>query len=186
MNLLQLIRNSKESDTFSVINLHVQCQVVDWIFRDSFFLLSVLDFNKLCGFHNHELYASIFIGVKLHAIKRCSAASRKCAYHSCEQRDNLMRPSRKMRCTILKKERTYIPKHSKVCSNHNELGSWGDVETPIYDYSEDQVEDLIDLLLNPNESTQLPDSEMRTATGLTQEQFDELLSSLPTLIARYG
>ncbi|XP_055308295.1 uncharacterized protein LOC129572375 [Sitodiplosis mosellana] len=92
-----------------------------------------------------------------------------------------------MRLKILKKHRIFVPASSHFCAQHKDA-SWNDYQTPMYNYSKDQVEEMVDLLLNDENLPEIratSDDEMRTCTGLSHAQFDILLSELPTLTATY-
>lgn len=88
---------------------------------------------------------------------------------------------------MLKNHQLFIPKDSRICKHHNEFGTWDDFVTTFFEYSTNQIEDLIDLLMKDSGYVaQKTDAEMKLSTGLTNEQLQVLLSSLPTLIARYS
>lgn len=119
---------------------------------------------------------------------RCSNSTKKCVYKSCSEKQNLKKPSRQVRSEVLKHHKAYIPKDGRVCTYHSETSSWIGYNSSHFNYTSDQVEDLIDLLMSQREHALegKTDAEMKVSTGLTNEQFEILFRSLPTLIQRYS
>lgn len=119
---------------------------------------------------------------------RCPRSKSRCAHFSCQQHHGILkRPRRKTRCNVLKHHRLYLPKDSRVCERHQEPATWKNPTYTHFDYSAEQVEDLINLLLNPSQGLdQKSDTEMKSSTGLTNEQFRTLLSNLPSLMGHYN
>lgn len=55
----------------------------------------------------------------------------------------------------MRKLRIFIPKGSKACSDHNQLGAWENAQFihNLYKFNKNQIEDAIELLCSPVEST---------------------------------
>lgn len=120
------------------------------------------------------------------SLKRCTASKNRCSYGLCEEVRELSTLNRKLRLDILKKDRIFIPAAARFCSQHKHSVSWANYQTSLYNYSKEQVEEIIELLMNAENSPEVrttSDDEMRTNTGLNHAQFDILLSELPTLTA---
>lgn len=122
------------------------------------------------------------------SLRRCTSSKNRCSYGSCEQNVELSTLNQKLRLKILKENRIFIPASARFCTQHKREATWNDFQTPMYNYTKEQVEELIELLLDtekPSEDRNKLSDEMRSNTGLNQSQFDILLSELPTLTATF-
>lgn len=129
----------------------------------------------------------MFVHKAIHlSLKRCNSSQRHCSHGECDQMEGLSTISREYRFSILKRHRVYIPASARFCSQHNQADVWADNdydEEGMYKYTEKQIEEMIELLLNTDAkpSVRESDEQMRANTGLTLSQFDQLLSEIPSL-----
>lgn len=127
-------------------------------------------------------------------IARARISSSKCCAPSCDVAlpANLHRISEEMRYNIMKSQRFFIPKNARVCNVHSNCAVWPEIPIPNgeYRFTAVQIEEMVDLLRSPKplKNPVLADQtfDFRTDTGLTKDQFEDLLRRLPSLSKELG
>lgn len=67
-----------------------------------------------------------------------------------------------------------------------QMDLWMNYHAPIYKYTKAQNQDLIDLLMNESEEkASKTEDQFRADTGLSKEQFNELLNEIPSLVSAF-
>lgn len=83
------------------------------------------------------------------SIPRLKVTLTKCAFPTCNQRNNLHAISLPTRQSLLESKRIYIPKLMKACNDHLKCESWSvefEERAFGYSYTDQQVEDMVDIL----------------------------------------
>lgn len=117
------------------------------------------------------------------SLMRCAVNSMRCVFNNCYQ-IGLVHVPKKKRYEVLKIHRIYIPKRSVICQQHLLDGNWHEFINLEFKYTKEYIEDMIDLLRVPIEKDsgylEYPKN-FKDKTGLSFDQFNELLGTLPTL-----
>lgn len=89
------------------------------------------------------------------------------------------------RIKALKSARIYIPAGARVCVNHREVPSWDAVShmAEFDDFKQSHIEDMLSLTLaSGGVQTEQPAIDIKRNTGLSEHQFDDLFSRIPSLV----
>lgn len=126
----------------------------------------------------------LFEGFVCLSVKRCASTQRRCSFGDCSLAEGLATIPRQFRLIILKTHRVFIPAAARFCSNHTQPDTWENYGEAIHNYTKEQIEEMLELLLNtaPDSTKRETDHDMRLNTGLDLGQFNQLfLSLLPYL-----
>lgn len=114
--------------------------------------------------------------VTLKNLQRAVRNWRKCL--GCNEKENLHRPSKKMRLYFCKSKKIYIQENDRVCNYHTQCENWDKISfNAASNFSSKIVDEVVSFLLNPpvhefdNSSTQID-------IGLTNLQFKQVLREL--------
>lgn len=113
------------------------------------------------------------------SVKRCVISANR--FGLCLEKDVLSTMSRDFRISVLRTHQVFISALSRVCVNHKDISAWQNYSDAVYDYTKDQIEELLELLMN-QPILRDDDDSMRSETGLTHAQFDDLFDSIPSLL----
>lgn len=84
----------------------------------------------------------------------------------------------------------FLPKGTKTCPLHTDLRVWlhAPFETPPFPFNSKQIEDMIDLLCSKKSMNLVEpfSSDVKKTTGLTADNFNDLLSRFPSLRVKYS
>lgn len=89
------------------------------------------------------------------------------------------------RLKALKTAKIYIPEEAKLCAVHLNIESWDDVadEAELCVYNAHQIEDMLDLAVSVDgTNTDVTNFDVHNNTGLSNRQFDDLFSHVPSLV----
>lgn len=101
---------------------------------------------------------------------------------------NLKSVSRKERVNALQTARTYIPVGARLCPTHYNIDSWNAVSNnaDICEFSGRQIDDMLKLALPDSEESnrtgEISNINIPSITGLTEVQFHDLFSQVPSLV----
>lgn len=142
----------------------------------------------------HQLFIILFglratlfqllLEIVLNGFKRFGASHNVCIL--CPARTQLKTVPWAERLNALKRARIFIPDGARLCPTHLNTHTWNDVsnQAVIREYNADQIEDLLDLALSHDaNSIDLSNFEFKNQTGLTEAQFENLFSHVPSLVA---
>lgn len=85
----------------------------------------------------------------------------------------------------LKTAKIYIPDGAKLCPAHFEIDSWDAVSSSavIREYNARQIDDMLDLALSSDIiNIESPKIDIESNSGLTNQDFDDLFSHVPSLV----
>lgn len=89
-----------------------------------------------------------------------------------------------MRHDVLKQKRIFIPDGARICLTHRETADWTNAAVHS-DFSKNQIQDMVDLLrrrIPTSVETIQPHRDIKCDTGLSDVQFNDVFSLVPSLI----
>lgn len=123
-------------------------------------------------------------GLKL---MRLAINSHRCCYGKCTNKNNLTTIPKSKRFDILHREKLFISKQSFVCPVHLNSNDWQECrENGVTHFTEKQSNEMFELL-NKKQSTKIVSLKSTIPpisaadTGISPDNFNELLNSLPSL-----
>lgn len=129
-------------------------------------------------------------------ICKARISSTKCCVPFCNvtRPAKLHRISREIRQEIMKSKRFFIPENARACDVHSDKAVWPEIQMPVNEacqFTAVQIEEMVDLLRLPTKCSgsstlaHKTNFEFRTDTGLTEQQFNDLFSRVPSLLAKF-
>src|SRR5438309_2257966 len=119
-------------------------------------------------------------------IPRMRVQNKNCVFgHSS---DLLHRMPLEVRTGVLIRHRLFIPSGARCCAKHLKEGEWTQLTDELSAYSPAQIEEMVDLLREVPPFLQfefletMSDKDMMEWTGLPKRQFQDLFSSVPSLL----
>lgn len=116
-------------------------------------------------------------------VKRFVSSHAYCIF--CTEKRNLKNIPMKERQRSLSSAKIYIPKDARVCPAHLAFNNWEQVSDQVVltnAFTAHQIEDMMELKLHQNHVDRESSIDIHRYTGLTDDQFENLFSSIPSLI----
>lgn len=87
-------------------------------------------------------------------LRRSCTSSSKCSYPTCRAKQDLTKPSHRIRFEVLEKYNFFISDVSKVCPNHSYVDAWVNVfqMASLNRFSNEQINQVIEILRDPRPS----------------------------------
>lgn len=114
--------------------------------------------------------------VSLNNLRRAKRNWRKCL--GCDEKENLHRPTKRMRMYFCKSKKVYIQENDRVCSEHLQVENWDRIHVnTASNFSAKIVDEMIAFLLNPKAS-ELGNPDTHVDIGLTDFQFKKVVQEI--------